>query len=112
MPPQSATETEGGYRTVALTCRRTQTKSETARHREGCAEPFQQRPAPLPRKRGPQFLLTWIRGHALIYFVTAWRALTNPGAAGNATTPKTERRVSYEVGKNGSGDACAINLHS
>jgi len=31
---------------------------------------------------------------------------------GNATTPKTERRVSYEVGKNGSGDACAINLHA
>ena len=31
---------------------------------------------------------------------------------GNATTPKTERRLSYEVGKNGSGDACAINLHS
>jgi CspA family cold shock protein len=30
----------------------------------------------------------------------------------NATTPKTERRLSYEVGKNGSGDACAINLHS
>jgi cold shock protein len=31
---------------------------------------------------------------------------------GNATTPKAERRLSYEVGKNGSGDACAINLHS
>lgn len=31
---------------------------------------------------------------------------------GNATTPKSERRLSYEVGKNGSGDACAINLHS
>jgi CspA family cold shock protein len=31
---------------------------------------------------------------------------------GSATTPKTERRLSYEVGKNGSGDACAINLHS
>jgi CspA family cold shock protein len=31
---------------------------------------------------------------------------------GDATTPKTERRLSYEVGKNGSGDACAINLHS
>jgi CspA family cold shock protein len=31
---------------------------------------------------------------------------------GNATTPKTERRLSYDVGKNGSGDACAINLHS
>jgi CspA family cold shock protein len=31
---------------------------------------------------------------------------------GNATTPKTERRLSYEVGKNGSGDACAINLRS
>lgn len=31
---------------------------------------------------------------------------------GVATTPKTERRMSYEVGKNGSGDACAINLHS
>jgi cold shock CspA family protein len=31
---------------------------------------------------------------------------------GNATTPKTDRRLSYEVGKNGSGDACAINLHS
>jgi cold shock CspA family protein len=31
---------------------------------------------------------------------------------GNATTPKTERRLSYEVGKNGSGDDCAINLHS
>ena len=31
---------------------------------------------------------------------------------GSATTPKAERRLSYEVGKNGSGDACAINLHS
>ncbi len=31
---------------------------------------------------------------------------------GDATTPKVERRLSYEVGKNGSGDACAINLHS
>jgi len=31
---------------------------------------------------------------------------------GNATTPKTERRLSYELGKNGSGDACAINLQS
>jgi len=31
---------------------------------------------------------------------------------GNATTPKTDRRLSYELGKNGSGDACAINLHS
>ena len=31
---------------------------------------------------------------------------------GNATTPKTDRRLSYEVGKNGSGEACAINLHS
>jgi len=31
---------------------------------------------------------------------------------GNATTPKTERRLSYEEGKNGSGDTCAINLHS
>jgi CspA family cold shock protein len=31
---------------------------------------------------------------------------------GNETTPKTERRLSYEVGKNGSGDTCAINLHS
>ena len=31
---------------------------------------------------------------------------------GDATTPKTERRLSYEVGKNGSGDACAVNLHS
>ena len=31
---------------------------------------------------------------------------------GDATTPKAERRLSYEVGKNGSGDACAINLHS
>jgi len=31
---------------------------------------------------------------------------------GTATTPKTERRLSYELGKNGSGDACAINLHS
>ncbi len=29
---------------------------------------------------------------------------------GEATSPKTERRLSYEVGKNGSGDACAINL--
>ena len=29
---------------------------------------------------------------------------------GAATTPKTERRLSYEIGKNGSGDACAINL--
>ena len=31
---------------------------------------------------------------------------------GNAATPRNERRLSYEVGKNGSGDACAINLHS
>jgi len=31
---------------------------------------------------------------------------------GDATTPKTERRLSYEIGKNGSGDACAVNLHS
>ena len=31
---------------------------------------------------------------------------------GDATTAKTERRLSYEVGKNGSGDACAINLHA
>ena len=31
---------------------------------------------------------------------------------GDATTPKTERRLSYEVSKNGSGDACAINLQS
>ena len=31
---------------------------------------------------------------------------------GNATTPKMERRLSYEVSKTGSGDACAINLHS
>ena len=31
---------------------------------------------------------------------------------GNATSPKTQRRLSYEVGKNGSGDACAVNLHS
>ena len=31
---------------------------------------------------------------------------------GDAVTPKTDRRLSYEVGKNGSGDACAINLHS
>jgi CspA family cold shock protein len=31
---------------------------------------------------------------------------------GNETTPKTERRLSYEVGKNSSGEACAINLHS
>ena len=29
---------------------------------------------------------------------------------GDETTPKTERRLSYEIGKNGSGDACAINL--
>jgi len=29
---------------------------------------------------------------------------------GDATTPKTERRLSYELGKNGSGDACAVNL--
>jgi CspA family cold shock protein len=31
---------------------------------------------------------------------------------GSATAPKTERRLSYEIGKNGSGDACAINLQS
>ena len=31
---------------------------------------------------------------------------------GDATTPKTERRLSYEVGKNGSGAARAINLFS
>jgi cold shock CspA family protein len=29
---------------------------------------------------------------------------------GDATTLKTERRLSYEIGKNGSGDDCAINL--
>ena len=29
---------------------------------------------------------------------------------GNAMTPKLERRLSYEVSKNGSGDNCAINL--
>jgi CspA family cold shock protein len=29
---------------------------------------------------------------------------------GAATTPKAERRLSYEIGKNVSGDACAINL--
>ena len=31
---------------------------------------------------------------------------------GTATSPKADGRVSYEVGKNGSGDVCAINLHS
>ena len=31
---------------------------------------------------------------------------------GNATTPKADRRLSYEVGKNASGESCAINLHS
>ena len=31
---------------------------------------------------------------------------------GDATTPKTERRLSYEVGQNNSGNACAVNLHS
>ena len=31
---------------------------------------------------------------------------------GDATTPKTERRVSYELGKNDSGEARAINLQS
>jgi CspA family cold shock protein len=29
---------------------------------------------------------------------------------GDATTSKAERRLSYEIGKNGSGDACAVNL--
>jgi cold shock CspA family protein len=29
---------------------------------------------------------------------------------GDATTPKVERRLSYEIGENGSGGACAINL--
>jgi len=31
---------------------------------------------------------------------------------GDATTPKSERRLSYELGKNDSGDACAVNLRS
>ena len=31
---------------------------------------------------------------------------------GNATTTKTERRLSYELGENEAGDACAVNLHS
>ena len=31
---------------------------------------------------------------------------------GTATSPKADRRVSYEVGKNGSGDVSANNLHS
>ena len=31
---------------------------------------------------------------------------------GNATTPKTDRRLSYEVGKNDNGEARAINLQS
>ena len=29
---------------------------------------------------------------------------------GDATTPKTDRRLSYEVGKNDKGADCAINL--
>ena len=31
---------------------------------------------------------------------------------GSATTAKTERRLSYELGYNEAGDACAVNLHS
>lgn len=31
---------------------------------------------------------------------------------GDATTPKVDRRVSYEVGKNDKGADCAINLKS
>ena len=31
---------------------------------------------------------------------------------GDATTPKTERRLSYELGKNESGQPRAINLRS
>ena len=31
---------------------------------------------------------------------------------GSATTPRTERRLSYELGSNEAGDLCAVNLHS
>ena len=31
---------------------------------------------------------------------------------GDATTPKTDRRLSYELGKNGDGAECAVNLRA
>ena len=31
---------------------------------------------------------------------------------GDATTPKTDRRLSYEVGKNSQGTECAVNLRA
>ena len=31
---------------------------------------------------------------------------------GDATTPKTDRRLSYEVGKNSVGAPCAVNLRA
>lgn len=31
---------------------------------------------------------------------------------GDATTPKTDRRLSYEIGKNSNGAECAVNLRA
>ena len=31
---------------------------------------------------------------------------------GNATTPKVDRRLSFEIGKNSDGAACAVNLRA
>ena len=31
---------------------------------------------------------------------------------GDATTPKTDRRLSYELGKNSDGAECAVNLRA
>ena len=31
---------------------------------------------------------------------------------GDATTPKTDRRLSYEIGKNPQGAECAVNLRA
>jgi cold shock protein len=31
---------------------------------------------------------------------------------GDATTPKTDRRLSYELGKNSDGVECAVNLRA
>jgi CspA family cold shock protein len=56
-----------------------------------------------------------IRGYGIIKPETGGDELRFEKSAvhwGNAATPKTERRVSYEVGKNERGGACATNLHS
>ena len=37
---------------------------------------------------------------------------TSAVAWGNATTPKANRRLSYEIGKNKDGTDCAVNLRA